>query len=384
MENKFDTYNASQIVPQMTLLQKFNKLIKYLHDNVYVNVFSCYVGYLGSSTPYNISNLRLDDRQVMVGDIVVFTNNYCAFVGSVSGGQFYVTNAQSFKGDKGDKGDTGDTGAQGISVTLVQVNSQNHLILRLSNNTTIDAGVIYANREKIELTGTFEENLEMVIEITQLQYNKLVQKDINLLINETTSGYTLSFSKSVNENSENDNDIYYVSSFATNNFTAIVAKITDAEQQVIGYAVTVSGFPLATQSSLSQKQDNLTPSSVNDGTIDKVLGFDSSNNLVKGAVSGGTKLYKHEITVSGVGSGTKYIAICTFSENISPTQIPYRYGKSILSITNENGYPYICNSTPSTTHEFYFAKVVSGNIQIITQQYNVTGDSSSTDVITEL
>lgn len=334
MENKFDTYNASQIVPQMTLLQKFNKLIKYLHENVYVNVFPCYVAYTSESTPYNISNLNLGDRKIMVGDIVVFTNNYCAFVASVSVENFTVTQAQSFKGAKGDKGDTGDTGAQGVSVTLVQVNSQNHLILRLSNNTTIDAGVIYANREKIELTGSFDENLEMEIEITQLQYNRLVQKDISLLITDTTSGYVLSFSKSVNENSENV-DVYYTSSFATNNFTAIVQKVTDGEQQVIGYAITVNGFALATESSLSEKQDvltfdnaptensdnpvksggvysalgdkqnNLTPSSVNDGTIDKVLGFDNSNNLIKGAVSGGTKLYKHEITVKDGNSLNK-------------------------------------------------------------------------------
>lgn len=31
------------------------------------------------------------------------------------------------------------------------------------------------------------------------------------------------------------------------------------------------------------------------GTIDKVLGLNSSGKLVKGSISGGTKLYKHEI-----------------------------------------------------------------------------------------
>ena len=33
-----------------------------------------------------------------------------------------------------------------------------------------------------------------------------------------------------------------------------------------------------------------------EGTLDKVLGFDSEGGLVKGSVSGGTKLYKHNIT----------------------------------------------------------------------------------------
>lgn len=40
------------------------------------------------------------------------------------------------------KGDTGDTGPQGVSVTNVQVNASNHLIVTLSNTDTIDAGEI--------------------------------------------------------------------------------------------------------------------------------------------------------------------------------------------------------------------------------------------------
>ena len=46
------------------------------------------------------------------------------------------------KGEKGDKGDKGDTGAQGVSVTGAAVNTDGHLILTLSNGTTIDAGVV--------------------------------------------------------------------------------------------------------------------------------------------------------------------------------------------------------------------------------------------------
>lgn len=40
-------------------------------------------------------------------------------------------------------------------------------------------------------------------------------------------------------------------------------------------------------SALGNKQNTLTASSVNDGTIAKAIGFDSSNNLVKGIVGGG-------------------------------------------------------------------------------------------------
>ena len=46
------------------------------------------------------------------------------------------------------------------------------------------------------------------------------------------------------------------------------------------------------------KQNTLTASSINDGTIAKAIGFDSSNNLVKGTVGGGggTPVFKVKIT----------------------------------------------------------------------------------------
>lgn len=50
-----------------------------------------------------------------------------------------------------------------------------------------------------------------------------------------------------------------------------------------------------------KKGVNLT---VSDGVISKVLGVDSSGNMVKGEVSGGTKLYKHTMTISISMSGT--------------------------------------------------------------------------------
>lgn len=42
------------------------------------------------------------------------------------------------------------------------------------------------------------------------------------------------------------------------------------------------------------KQDVLTLTSVEDGTIVKAIGFDSDGDIVKGTISGGTQLYKHE------------------------------------------------------------------------------------------
>lgn len=45
----------------------------------------------------------------------------------------------SVSGDKGDKGDKGDTGT---SVANVEINDENHLIITLSDSSTIDAGLI--------------------------------------------------------------------------------------------------------------------------------------------------------------------------------------------------------------------------------------------------
>lgn len=55
---------------------------------------------------------------------------------------------QGIQGEQGPKGDTGATGAtgaqgpQGVSITNVAINASNHLIVTLSNGTTIDAGEI--------------------------------------------------------------------------------------------------------------------------------------------------------------------------------------------------------------------------------------------------
>ncbi len=55
---------------------------------------------------------------------------------------------QGIQGEQGPKGDTGATGAtgaqgpQGVSITNVSINASNHLIVTLSNGTTIDAGEI--------------------------------------------------------------------------------------------------------------------------------------------------------------------------------------------------------------------------------------------------
>jgi len=54
-----------------------------------------------------------------------------------------IPGVQGPKGDKGDKGDAGDTGPEGTHVTNATINSgNNHLVFTLSDNSTVDAGVI--------------------------------------------------------------------------------------------------------------------------------------------------------------------------------------------------------------------------------------------------
>ncbi len=61
----------------------------------------------------------------------------------------YVNSKMSgVSGVKGDKGDTG------VSVTDVDINSSNHLIITLSDNTTIDAGLIETVAGKDGTNGT--------------------------------------------------------------------------------------------------------------------------------------------------------------------------------------------------------------------------------------
>ena len=69
------------------------------------------------------------------------------------------------------------------------------------------------------------------------------------------------------------------------------------------------------------KQDTLTASSVTDGTIAKAIGFDSSNNLVKGTVGGGggTQLYKHTMRIR-IPGGINY---CYFLSN-TDTLVMYK------------------------------------------------------------
>ena len=87
-----------------------------------------------------------------LGDGYIDANGYLQVLTNLSPRQFtnagLIRGPQGPQGEQGEQGPTGATGAtgadgeDGVSVTNVQVTNTNHLIVTLSNNTTIDAGEI--------------------------------------------------------------------------------------------------------------------------------------------------------------------------------------------------------------------------------------------------
>lgn len=83
------------------------------------------------------------------------------FAWTANDGTEKTTNIQvndGAKGEIGEKGEKGNSGQDGVSVTNVEMDTNNHLIITLSNGSTIDAGLVQGtddyedliNRPKIE------------------------------------------------------------------------------------------------------------------------------------------------------------------------------------------------------------------------------------------
>lgn len=86
------------------------------------------------------------------------------------------------------------------------------------------------------------------------------------------------------------------------------------------------------------------PTEVEEGSIDKALGLDSNGDLVKGEISGGTKLYKH--TIKGT-SQQKDIITYTISEGGITVSTSSAYQDITINIisTRNNAYTFndLCN-----------------------------------------
>ena len=98
--------------------------------------------YVNDSTAYSRANIQ-PVHSINQHDIVLFANDYIGYVSTISGVNFYVTATQNIKGD---------VGANGVSITNVTINASNHLIVTLSDGSTIDAGLINFSEEYVEVS----------------------------------------------------------------------------------------------------------------------------------------------------------------------------------------------------------------------------------------
>ena len=125
--SKFSDYLASQITPQMTLLEKFNLMIKFLQENNYISVFYSQENYNLQTESYQKEKVNLNGFTLHIGDCIVFSNGYYAFVETIGVNNFTIGNVLYFQGE------------QGVSVVGATISSGN-LILTLSDGENINAG----------------------------------------------------------------------------------------------------------------------------------------------------------------------------------------------------------------------------------------------------
>lgn len=116
-----------------------------------------------------------------------------------------------------------------------------------------------------------------------------------------------------------------------------------------------------------------------EGTIDKVLGLNSSGKLVKGSVSGGTKLYRHEIVIGTLGKiwiiDTRSTSFGTNVSLIDMFMLGILLDKYISCMYYNNQYQLY--AFPSSEFNFKYLNS-DGTIGTITTENNVT------DIVTEL
>ena len=132
-------YNPSSFNSNKTILEQILELKRWLQAHPSYEVF--YSSEAGNTsqaiTSYDLTAVT-DPTNLAVGDIVVFHNSTFGVVTSVDtdNNEFGCDPCISLTGPQG------PTGPQGVSITNVSVSGANHLIITLSNGTTIDAGTI--------------------------------------------------------------------------------------------------------------------------------------------------------------------------------------------------------------------------------------------------
>lgn len=184
--NKFEQYNSSQIVPQRTLLEKFNKLIGYLSQNPNINVFRLKENYDVRTTTYDITKIGTHGKTVGAGDVVLFNNSFVGVIESVGPTTVTVLGGVNIKGEKGDDGEDGQDGQDGIGIDDLSL-----VKFSLSSITYQDGTAFLSG------TGTFYYDDEAVE--TDLQFQLTIEGSdyINVDANEDETGIVITLDQDV-------------------------------------------------------------------------------------------------------------------------------------------------------------------------------------------
>ena len=105
-----------------------------------------------------------------------------------------------------------------------------------------------------------------------------------------------------------------------------------------------------------------------DGTINKALGLDSNGGLVKGTISGGTKLYKHTINL-----GTGYVFSIINNKSDAYKQNDFAGNRELLDDS------IICGTHSPIIYMFLYSDS-STHINIMKITINVTNNSFTTAI----
>ena len=134
-------YNPSSFDRNKTILEQILELKKWLKEHPSYKVYQCFANYMPNQfTSYAFGQLAGDIQTIeamAVGDVVFFADSYYAVITAVDldNQDFDIQSAVSFKGPQG------PAGTNGVSVTTATINGSGHLILTLSDGTSIDAGM---------------------------------------------------------------------------------------------------------------------------------------------------------------------------------------------------------------------------------------------------
>lgn len=97
---RFKDYNSSQIVPQTTLLKKFQMLIKWLLENGedYIpDLFEVKANYVSGNNIERNKIVETDVKKCKEGDLLVFLNCHYAFVTSLNEETIYFGDVVDFR-----------------------------------------------------------------------------------------------------------------------------------------------------------------------------------------------------------------------------------------------------------------------------------------------